>query len=124
VGEPGKNLDAGAISLEIVRYDLQAAFPGGGGAPAAAGCRCEANNDMSRGFSAASLWHRLGCCLTGHDYTISSDRTRMFVRCNRCGHTSPGLEIRKDMFRAAPRDERSAAAGSRAHASRSHLATQ
>ena len=42
---------------------------------------------------AASLWRRLGCCLTGHDYSIASDDARMFVRCNSCGHTSRGLEI-------------------------------
>ena len=79
---------------------------------------------MSSEFSAASLWHRLGCCLTGHDYSISSDHTRMFVRCNRCGHTSPGLEIDKNLFRARPYDGRPGATGNRAGAGRSTLATQ
>jgi hypothetical protein len=124
VSEPPKDLDATAIALEIVRYDLQVAIPGSGGAPAVAECRREVRRDMSRGFSAVSLWQRLGCCLTGHDYSVSSDRTRMFVRCNSCGHTSRGLEIHKDMFRAAPRDEPAGAADRRARAGRSSLATQ
>jgi hypothetical protein len=80
--------------------------------------------DMSRGSNAAALWHRLVCCLTGHDYSISSDQTRMFVRCNNCGRTSPGLEIHRDMFRAEPRQERARAAASRARAGGSRLATR
>ena len=51
----------------------------------------------------ASLWQRLGCCLTGHDYSIRSDATRVFVRCNSCGHTSrgfvlPGAQARKSSY--------------------------
>jgi hypothetical protein len=78
---------------------------------------------MSREFSALSLWHRVGCCLTGHDYSISSDRSRMFVRCKRCGHTSRGLEIDRDLFRAGPRGERAGARTS-AGAGRSTFATR
>jgi hypothetical protein len=72
---------------------------------------------------AASLWRRLGCCLTGHDYSITSDDARMFVRCNRCGHASPGLEIDKRMFRRQARDERAGEAGRRPAAGRSDFAT-
>jgi hypothetical protein len=48
---------------------------------------------MSGLVMTSMLWHRLGCCVTGHDYAITSDRTRMFLRCRQCGHTSPGLEL-------------------------------
>lgn len=42
---------------------------------------------------AAWLWQRMCCCLTGHDYVITSDRTRMFLRCRTCGRTSHGLDL-------------------------------
>jgi len=45
---------------------------------------------------AQSLWYRLGCCLTGHDYSVRSDRTRMFLRCDACGHTSHGWALAAD----------------------------
>jgi len=47
----------------------------------------------------ASLWQRLGCCLTGHDYSIRSDSTRVFMRCNSCGHTSRGFVMPEDPVR-------------------------
>ncbi len=72
---------------------------------------------------AASLWRRLGCCLTGHDYSITSDDARMFVRCNRCGRTSHGLEIDKNMFRRQSRTARAGAVGHGAGAGESDLAT-
>jgi hypothetical protein len=70
---------------------------------------------------AASLWHRLGCCLTGHDYSVASDETRMFVRCKSCGHTSRGLPLHRDPLRHRQGQARAADAsrGSR----RSRLAT-
>jgi hypothetical protein len=73
---------------------------------------------------ASSLWYRLGCCLTGHDYVIASDRERMFLRCNSCGHTSRGLEIDRDLFRKEPRDVRAGTAGSRPGAGHSSFATR
>jgi hypothetical protein len=73
---------------------------------------------MSEGLSALSIWRRLGCCLTGHDYSITSDRTRMFVRCRSCGHASPGLKIDKDLFRERPHDESAGAAGHSSFATR------
>ncbi|MFO7693394.1 MAG: hypothetical protein R6V57_09950 [Vicinamibacterales bacterium] len=73
---------------------------------------------------AASLWRRLGCCLTGHDYLIASDDARMFVRCNSCGHTSHGLEIDRNLFRQGPRKERPGEAGNRRRAGHSDFATQ
>ena len=79
---------------------------------------------MSGGMVAVSFWHRLGCCLTGHDYSITSDRTRMFVRCNSCGHTSRGLEIDKELFRERTRDKRAGAAAGRSGGGHSNFATQ
>jgi hypothetical protein len=57
-----------------------------------------------------SLWHRLGCCVTGHDYSVRSDRTRMFLRCDACGHTSGGWSLSDD-----PRLTRSIATRPAAH---------
>jgi len=48
---------------------------------------------------ARSLWRRLGCCLAGHDYSVQSDQTRMFVRCTACGYTSRGLALSDDPYR-------------------------
>lgn len=73
---------------------------------------------------ASSLWYRLGCCLTGHDYVVASDRERMFLRCNSCGHTSRGLEIDRDLFRKEPHDARAGAGGNRPGAGHSSLATR
>jgi len=73
---------------------------------------------------AAVLWHRLGCCLTGHDYSVASDTRRMFVRCKNCGRTSHGLEIAQDPFRQRSQTQRAATRGARAPASRSDFATQ
>jgi hypothetical protein len=72
---------------------------------------------------AASLWRRLCCCLTGHDYSITSDDARMFVRCNNCGCTSHGLEIDKNMFRGQSRSGTAGAVGRGAGGGRSDLAT-
>ena len=55
-----------------------------------------------------SLWQRLGCCLTGHDYSVRSDQTRMFVRCNTCGHTSRGTALSDDSYRKRSSTERPA----------------
>ena len=57
-----------------------------------------------------SLWQRLGCCLTGHNYSIASDDTRMFVRCTECGHTSRGLPLAGDPKPRRERPERAAGA--------------
>jgi len=72
---------------------------------------------------AASLWRRLCCCLTGHDYSITSDDARMFVRCKSCGRTSHGLEIDRHMFRRQSRNGRAGAVGHGAGGGRSDLAT-
>ena len=72
---------------------------------------------------AASLWRRLCCCLTGHNYSITSDDARMFVRCNSCGRTSPGLEIDRNLFRRQSRNGRAGAVGHGASPGRSDLAT-
>ena len=73
---------------------------------------------------AASLWQRVCCCLTGHDYVIASDRTRMFLRCRICGRTSHGLELAENPFRNRARAGRGTLAGTRAAANRSHFATR
>jgi hypothetical protein len=57
----------------------------------------------------ASLWQRLGCCLTGHDYSVRSDSTRMFVRCKTCGHTSRGFVMPEDPVRKRSYMDRAAA---------------
>ena len=66
-----------------------------------------------------SLWQRLGCCLTGHSYSIASDDTRMFVRCIDCGRTSRGLPLAGDPTLRRERPERAAGAapGGRGRAS-------
>jgi hypothetical protein len=43
-----------------------------------------------------SLWYRLGCCVTGHDYSVRSDRERIYLRCDACGHTSDGWSLSND----------------------------
>jgi hypothetical protein len=73
---------------------------------------------------AARIWHRVCCCLTGHDYVITSDRTRMFLRCMNCGRTSHGLELSEDPSRHRARTGRTALSGTRAAASRSNFATR
>jgi len=78
---------------------------------------------MPEGFSAVSLWRRLGCCLTGHDYSIASDHARMFVRCSSCGHASHGLAIDRNLFRRGGREERPGDPGNRRRASHSGFAT-
>ncbi|HOG28212.1 MAG TPA: hypothetical protein PLN93_03210 [Vicinamibacterales bacterium] len=57
----------------------------------------------------ASIWRRLGCCLSGHDYSVKSDGTRMFLRCRVCGRTSRGLIMGEDPCRRRSRHEQSAA---------------
>jgi hypothetical protein len=79
---------------------------------------------MPEGLSAVSLWRRLGCCLTGHDYSITSDHARMFVRCNSCGHASHGLEIDKNLFRRGASEGRPGDPGTRRAAGHSKFATQ
>jgi hypothetical protein len=41
----------------------------------------------------SSLWHRLGCCVTGHDYSVRSDSMRIYLRCDSCGRTSEGWTL-------------------------------
>ena len=50
------------------------------------------------------IWNRLACCLTGHDYSVRSDRTRIYLRCDSCGHRSEGWSLSNDprMKRAYP----------------------
>lgn len=42
---------------------------------------------------AARIWQRLCCWATGHDYTVTSAQSRMFLRCRNCGRTSKGLDL-------------------------------
>jgi hypothetical protein len=72
----------------------------------------------------ARIWHRVCCCLTGHDYVITSDRTRMFLRCMNCGRTSHGLDLAENPYRSQSRAGRAALTGTRAAASRSTFATR
>jgi hypothetical protein len=43
-----------------------------------------------------SLWNRLICCVTGHDYSVRSDTARMYLRCDSCGRTSDGWALSSD----------------------------
>lgn len=40
-----------------------------------------------------SLLTRLGCYLSGHDYTIKRADGRMFLYCGSCGHRSGGVML-------------------------------
>jgi hypothetical protein len=73
---------------------------------------------------ASWLWQRVCCCLTGHDYMITSDRARMFLRCRTCGRTSHVLELSESPFRNRTRTRTAADAlpASRASSGRPHLA--
>ncbi len=73
---------------------------------------------------ASSLWQRLGCCLTGHDYSVTSDGTRMFLRCKVCGRTSRGLEMAQDPMRTRSHTGRATGGNSRTSVSRTRLAAQ
>lgn len=43
---------------------------------------------------AGSLWNRLGCCLTGHDYSVvRHDTGRIYLKCDACGHRSGGWSL-------------------------------
>jgi hypothetical protein len=44
----------------------------------------------------ASLWRRLSCYVTGHDYSVRSDRSRIYLRCDVCGHSSEGWSLSND----------------------------
>jgi len=65
----------------------------------------------------ASLWRRLGCYVTGHDYSVRSDRSRIYLRCDACGHASEGWALSDDPHlkhaiasRLAARERRAAVA--------------
>jgi len=73
---------------------------------------------------APSLWQRVCCCLTGHDYVIASDRARMFLRCRTCGRTSHGLELSENPFRNRTRSAHDAVSGARAATRQSHFAAR
>lgn len=73
---------------------------------------------------AASLWQRVCCCLTGHDYVIASDRTRIFLRCRTCGRTSHGLELSENPYRNRARSAHDAVSGARAATGQSHVAAR
>ncbi len=51
------------------------------------------------------LLSRLGCYLSGHDYTIRQSGGRVFLYCLSCEHTSDGIALnaRDDVQRRAPR---------------------
>lgn len=40
-----------------------------------------------------TLWNRLSCLLTGHDYTVRHDSGKIFLRCDGCGHRSEGWSL-------------------------------
>jgi hypothetical protein len=73
---------------------------------------------------AASLWHRLGCCLTGHDYAITSDGRRMFLCCRNCGQRSHGLEIAQGPLPNRSHTPRASAPAMRSAANRSEFAAR
>jgi hypothetical protein len=72
----------------------------------------------------ASLWHRLGCYVTGHDYSVRSDRTRMYLRCDACGHTSEGWALKNDPNLKDAVHGRLTAGDGRAPVTPRHLATR
>lgn len=73
---------------------------------------------------ASRLWQRVSCCLTGHDYVIASERSRMFLRCRTCGRTSRGLELSESPFRNRTRTSSGVLRERRAASSQSHFATR
>jgi hypothetical protein len=73
---------------------------------------------------AAWLWQRVCCCLTGHDYVIASERSRIFLRCRTCGRTSHGLELSENPHPSQSRTGQTTLPGARAAAGRSHFATR
>jgi hypothetical protein len=73
---------------------------------------------------AAWLWQRMCCCLTGHDYVITSDRTRMFLRCRNCGRTSHGLDLADSPHPEPARAARRTQTGLPAARGRSNFATR
>jgi hypothetical protein len=40
-----------------------------------------------------SLFSRLNCCFSGHDYSIKQSGGRVFLMCTTCGHRSPGFVL-------------------------------
>jgi hypothetical protein len=73
---------------------------------------------------ASSLWQRIGCCLTGHDYSVKSDGARMFLRCKVCGRTSRGLEMAQDPMRRPSHTGRATSGNRGTSAGRTRLAAQ
>jgi hypothetical protein len=41
----------------------------------------------------SSLFSRLNCYFSGHDYSIKQSGGRMFLMCTTCGHRSHGLQL-------------------------------
>jgi hypothetical protein len=39
------------------------------------------------------MFNRIGCYITGHDYSIKSDRGRIYLQCESCGQTSDGWSL-------------------------------
>ena len=72
----------------------------------------------------ASLWHRLGCYVTGHDYSVRSDRTRIYLRCDACGRTSEGWSLSNDPHLKRAIASRLAARDRRAPVASRHLAAR
>jgi hypothetical protein len=44
-------------------------------------------------MSAVTLLTRLGCYLSGHDYSIRQSQGRMLLVCHTCGHRSEGIPL-------------------------------
>lgn len=72
----------------------------------------------------ALLLQRLSCCLTGHDYSVKADGTRMFLRCKVCGHTSRGLVMAEDPCHRQRRLGRTASSGNRSPAGRAPVSAR
>ena len=73
---------------------------------------------------AASLWYRLGCCLTGHDYVIASDGSGCSCAATAAAIRHAACEIDRDLFRKEPHDARAGAGGNRPGAGHSSFATR
>jgi transcription elongation factor Elf1 len=42
------------------------------------------------------MWHWITCLVTGHEYSVSCDHGRMFLKCLVCGRRSEGWVVHKD----------------------------
>jgi hypothetical protein len=47
-------------------------------------------------FTRCAMWHWITCLVTGHEYSVSCDHGRMFLKCLVCGRRSEGWVVHKD----------------------------